>query len=121
MTITRGLGFSINTKTGAIERWAADNPAGVAEHLGKVTGHPPGMLQDDSRELSAWLSSKPDAMMHARDAAAVIRAYAQPIPCAVCCVGHVTLQHDEAGYYRSCEACGSDYVGAAELALNRKP
>jgi len=40
----------------------------------RVTGHPPGMLQDDSRELTAWLAGRPDAMMHARDAAAKIRA-----------------------------------------------
>ena len=47
----------------------------------RVTGHPPGMLQDDSRELTAWLAGKPDAMMHARDAVAKIRAEAagQPI------------------------------------------
>jgi hypothetical protein len=33
------------------------------------TGWPPGMLQDDSRELSQALASKPDARMHAREAA----------------------------------------------------
>lgn len=36
---------------------------------GGRTGSPPGMLQDDSRELSRALASKPDARMHARDAA----------------------------------------------------
>lgn len=36
------------------------------------TGWPPGMLQDDSRELSRALSSKPDARMHVRDVAAKI-------------------------------------------------
>lgn len=30
------------------------------------------MLQDDSRELSRWLASKPDARLHAREAAAAI-------------------------------------------------
>lgn len=44
----------------------------------RVTGHPPGMLQDDSRELTAWLAGKPDAMMHARDAVAKIRADRNP-------------------------------------------
>ena len=36
---------------------------------GGMTGWPPGMLQDDSRELSQALASKPDARMHAREAA----------------------------------------------------
>lgn len=36
------------------------------------TGWPPGLLQDDSREFSRWLSSRPDAPRHARDAAAAI-------------------------------------------------
>jgi hypothetical protein len=34
-----------------------------------LTGWPPGMLQDDSRELSRALAGKPDARMHAREAA----------------------------------------------------
>lgn len=33
------------------------------------TGWPPGLLQDDSRGLSKWLASKPDARMLAREAA----------------------------------------------------
>ena len=33
------------------------------------TGWPPGMLQDDSRELSCWLASKPDAKRLAREKA----------------------------------------------------
>ena len=37
------------------------------------TGWPPGMLQDDSRELSRWLASKPDARQLVREAAARIR------------------------------------------------
>lgn len=41
------------------------------------------------------------------------------VPCAVCAAGHATLQRDDAGYYRACEACGSDYAGADELVLRR--
>jgi hypothetical protein len=44
----------------------------------RVTGHPPGMLQDDSRELTAWLSGRADAMQRAREAAAKIRADRNP-------------------------------------------
>ncbi len=40
--------------------------------LPQWTGHPPGLLQDDSPELSRWLASKPDARRLAREAAAVI-------------------------------------------------
>ena len=36
---------------------------------GGKTGWPAGMLQDDSRELSKALASKPDAKRHAREAA----------------------------------------------------
>ncbi len=40
------------------------------EHPGRpFTGAPPGLLQDDSRELSRWLSSTPEAMRCAREAA----------------------------------------------------
>lgn len=38
----------------------------------KTTGWPPGMLQDDSRELSQWLASKPDAPMLVRQACEAI-------------------------------------------------
>jgi hypothetical protein len=31
------------------------------------TGWPPGLLQDDSRDLSRWLAGKPDAMQRARE------------------------------------------------------
>lgn len=188
----------------------------TARQAERVTGHPPGMLQDDSRELTAWLAGRPDAMRNVRDAAATIRAErvsaadelnspegcgnchtcapnriggpmrmivcpecgnkrcphatdhrnactgsnepgqtgsAYPavptldevrvqcaplvsaiksewrtdhvedlramVPCAVCAVGHATLQRDASGYYRACEACGSDYAGTDELALQR--
>lgn len=37
-----------------------------------TTGWPPGLLQDDSRELSRWLSSQPGARRLAREAAAAI-------------------------------------------------
>lgn len=37
-----------------------------------TTGWPPGMLQDDSRELSQWLASKPDAPLKVREAVAQI-------------------------------------------------
>lgn len=33
MTITRAFGFSLDTQTGVIERWAAADPASVVEHL----------------------------------------------------------------------------------------
>lgn len=36
---------------------------------GCKTGWPAGMLQDDSRELSKALASKPDSKQHAREAA----------------------------------------------------
>jgi hypothetical protein len=44
-----------------------------SENGGK-TGHPPGMLQDDSRELSKALASKPDAMRQALEAAEEIHS-----------------------------------------------
>ncbi len=36
------------------------------------TGWPPGMLQDDDKKLSKWLSHRIDSRMHAREAAASI-------------------------------------------------
>ena len=35
----------------------------------ECTGWPPGMLQDDSRELSQWLATRLDARRHVREAA----------------------------------------------------
>lgn len=32
------------------------------EHNGGKTGWPPGLLQDDSRKLSKWFASRPDAL-----------------------------------------------------------
>lgn len=37
------------------------------------TGRMPELLQDCDRRLSQWLASRPDAMQHAREAAAQIR------------------------------------------------
>ena len=36
------------------------------------TGWTPGLLQDDSRELSRWFASKPDARRRVREACADI-------------------------------------------------
>ena len=33
MTITRAFGFTIDTQTGVVERWAAGDPASVADRL----------------------------------------------------------------------------------------
>jgi hypothetical protein len=46
------------------------------------TGNPPGLLQDDSRDLSRALASKPRARMRARNAAAEAQAFnaAAPLP-----------------------------------------
>lgn len=32
------------------------------------TGWPPGLLQDDDKKLSKWLSNRPDSNMRAREA-----------------------------------------------------
>ncbi len=50
----------------------AAQPATAAENGGE-TGSQPGLLQDDSRKLTDWLASKPDARLHAREAAAAIK------------------------------------------------
>lgn len=39
----------------------------------RKTGWPPGMLQDDSREFSVWLASKPEARYLARNAAQAMK------------------------------------------------
>lgn len=51
----------------------APDGAGAVENGGR-TGWPPGMLQDDSRQLSRALASKPDAKLHAREAVAASAA-----------------------------------------------
>ena len=43
--------------------------AQTLEDNGGHTGSPPGLLQDDSRGLSRWMASTPDARRHAREAA----------------------------------------------------
>jgi hypothetical protein len=48
-----------------------------ALHGGR-TGWPPGMLQDDSHELSTWLSTRPDARRLAREAAALAAQQRRP-------------------------------------------
>lgn len=63
MTITRGLGFSINTQTGETTRWAAGDPASVAEHL------PSGAQQQDANmALIAEVVRLRNALAKARDA-----------------------------------------------------
>lgn len=39
------------------------------ETNGGQTGWPPGLLQDDSKQLSKWFSGRPDARREAREAA----------------------------------------------------
>lgn len=56
---------------------AARAPQAAAEGQER-TGWPPGLLQDDSRALSRALAGKPDAKLHAREAAAAIAAAPQP-------------------------------------------
>lgn len=41
----------------------------LLEANGGKTGWPPGMLQDDSTQLSKWLAGRPDARREAREAA----------------------------------------------------
>ena len=36
MTITRAFGFTIDTQTGVVERWAAGDPASVADRLAEI-------------------------------------------------------------------------------------
>jgi len=50
-----------------------------AEGQAARTGWPPGMLQDDCKELSKALANKPDAMRHARESAQAIRDQAEPV------------------------------------------
>lgn len=41
----------------------------ITENNGGKTGWPPGLLQDDSSQLSKWLAGRPDARREAREAA----------------------------------------------------
>lgn len=44
------------------------------------TGWPPGLLQDDSRELSQWLASRPGARYQVRMALAKSNAPSKNLP-----------------------------------------
>ena len=48
-------------------------PAPIGESM-HPTGEQPKMMQDESRELSRWLSTTPDARSHAKEAADIIAA-----------------------------------------------
>lgn len=86
MTITRAFCLTINTQTGAVERWAAGDPASVVEHLASRSVDP----------QEHW--------------------------CELCGDSLTTLRHDAAiGWHRNCSQCGSEYQGAAERAMTRKP
>lgn len=69
----RGLGGLIDTFKDAGPEFEV---VGV-EPAASRTGWPPGLLQDDSRGLSKWLASKPDARLRAREAAADARLYSR--------------------------------------------
>lgn len=51
---------------GRVRRLPTDHADGVSA-MNERTGWPPGMLQDDSRELSRWLSSRPGARRQATE------------------------------------------------------
>ena len=57
---------------------APPQAAETVQHNGGKTGHPPGMLQDDSRKLTEWFAGRPDARLRVREAAAAIAAQAEP-------------------------------------------
>lgn len=47
---------------------------------GLESGWPPGLLQDDEKKLSKWLSNRLDANMRAREAVEKIHSNRQPSP-----------------------------------------
>ena len=47
-----------------------DEKPTTTENNGGKTGWPPGLLQDDSKGLSKWLSNRPDAKRRVREALA---------------------------------------------------
>ena len=51
-------------------REALAAPTTTTETNGGKTGWPPGLLQDDSKGLSKWLSNQPDAKRRVREALA---------------------------------------------------
>lgn len=70
------------------------NDAAMSADNGGKTGHPPGMLQDDSRPLSRWLAGRVDSRMHAREAAQAI----EPRP-----------------FFRIEDACPADVLTPAQI------
>jgi hypothetical protein len=62
---TRKAALAANEKARA-RKWAYHR-----SDLAK-TGWAPGMLQDDSRELSRWLANQPHARRHVRESCAAI-------------------------------------------------
>ena len=65
--------------------------AALAQQPAATSGSPEHLLQDQSRELSRWLADKPDARLHAREAAAAIAQ--QP----AASVGQPTAEQCQAG------------------------
>lgn len=61
------------------EKLSAEAQAKAKRENGGKTGSPPGMLQDDSRQLSRWLANQPHARQHVKEACAAI-ANAQGTP-----------------------------------------
>ena len=51
----------------------------TTENNGGKTGWPPGLLQDDSKGLSKWLSNQPDAKRRVREALAEQPAQQEPV------------------------------------------
>ena len=49
-----------------------------AKHVAR-TGWPPGLLQDDSRELSRWFAGRLGARRQAREAAATVATFLAPM------------------------------------------
>lgn len=79
------------------QQWAADLREAAAalsaiDALPATTGDSPEhLLQDQDRGLSRWLADKPDARLHAREAAAAIADQAQAAPVVAPSVEPVTL------------------------------
>lgn len=76
MTITRAFGFTLDTQTGAVEQWAAGDPASVAEHLPIAQDDGIGFNGEDPRcakrvglmrtACSAWPAPGTSAATHCR-------------------------------------------------------
>lgn len=59
----------VNDALALIDQALADQPT-TTENNGGKTGWPPGLLQDDCKGLSKWLSNRPDAKRRVREALA---------------------------------------------------